>query len=124
MCDSGDGEINMHRIPLRYDDFKSTFSVKASKASHASLLEMGALGISVQGLVRQTKWHGHRTFALLDSQALLYACKKGRSGARNFCYGSRRLGAMIVVSDIQLHHLGFTPPGPTLQIRRVVECGP
>ena len=99
---------HVHRVPLRYADFKTTFSVKASTKLHASKLEMGALCLSVKAFVRQSKWHRSRTFALLDSQVLLFACRKGRSGAENFRHGSRVLASLLIAAEVQLH-TGFTP---------------
>ena len=53
---------HVHRIPLSFVDFQDTFSVKASALVHASKLEIGGLGISVQNLVRKSRWHRSRTF--------------------------------------------------------------
>ena len=82
--------------------------VKASTQLHASKLEMGALCLSLKVIARQCRWHNSRTFTLVDSQALLHACRKGRSGAENFRHGSRVLASVLIAAEIQLH-AGYTP---------------
>ena len=95
-------------MPMAYDDFVHTFSVQAKGEQHASKLEMGALCLSVKSLVRQARWHGRRTFALVDSMALMFAVRKGRSSAPNFRFGSKVLAAHLLASEVQLH-VGYTP---------------
>ena len=89
-------------------DFKVQFSVRASSRDHASKLEMGALCLMLQNLVRTRRWHRSRTFNLVDSQALMFAIRKGRSSSANFRQGARRAAAMMIAGEIHLH-LGFTP---------------
>ena len=71
-------------MPVAFDDFSHTFSFRARGKQHASKLEYGALCLSVKTIVRQARWYGHRTFCLVDSLALLYAARKGRSSALIF----------------------------------------
>ena len=103
----GDEDI-VCSVPLEMKDFKTLFSIKASGAAHANKLEMGALTILVQHLARNPRLHCSRTFCLVDSLPLLYTITKGRSGAVNFRYGSRRIAAMLIATEIQ-PHLGYTP---------------
>ena len=118
-------------MPVAFDDFSHTFSIRAKGAQHASKLEHGALCLSVKTIVRQVKWHGHRIFALVDSLALMFAVRKGRSSAPNFRFGSRVLATNLLAADLQLH-VGYTPsrfnpsdePSRGVLPTRVGRCGP
>ena len=74
-------------MPIAFTDFSHTFSIRAKGAQHASKLEYGALCLSVKTIVRQAKWHGHRTFGLVDSLALMFAVREGRSRTSGLVHG-------------------------------------
>jgi hypothetical protein len=97
-----------HRLPVPSTAFRTTFSVKCKHKFHASKLEFGALCMGLRTTARRVRWHGSRTFALVDAQAVLHAAKKGRSSAGNFWYGSRALASLLLACDIQLH-VGYVP---------------
>ena len=76
------------QIAIASTDFIQTFSARAKGAQHASKHEYGVLCLSVQAIVRQAKWHHHRTVALVDSLALMHAVRKGRSSGTVQTFGS------------------------------------
>ena len=96
------------RMPISLKEFTTTFSLKSDSGLHASKLEMGALCLSLKVIVRKRRWHNTRLFALVDSQALLHAVRKGRSGAHNFWHGTRVLASMLLACELHLH-TGYTP---------------
>ena len=101
-------EQDVCRVPLEFKDFQVQFSIRSRDREHACALEMGALTILIQNLARASRTHRVRTFCLVDSQSLRFVVLKGRSGAEHFRFGSRRIAALLIATEIQLH-LGYTP---------------
>ena len=104
----GTADGDLVRMTMATQDFKCMLSARSRRRVHASHLESGALCMGLRQVLRSGRRHRSRCFVLLDSQALIHAVRKGRSGASNFWHGSRMLASMLLACEVQLH-CGYIP---------------
>jgi hypothetical protein len=95
-------------MPIAYAAFRSRFSVQSRRGFHAARLEAGALNLGLRVVTRSARCQRQRLLVLVDSQALMYAARKGRSSGECFVMGLRGVSAHALAADLKLHY-GYTP---------------
>ena len=83
-----------HRIGVHMGQFRTILSLKAQYEAHSGALEAAGITLMLRWLLRTPAHHGTRVAALVDAQAVLAACTKGRSSAPTFKYELRRIAAL------------------------------
>ena len=95
-------------LPCCYDDFVPQICVKAKEACDAPTLEAIAVTLATRRLTRTRRNHGHKAVMLIDTQALLYALRKGRSSSGAFKVQLQKVAALNLCADISVVY-GYIP---------------
>ena len=107
--EEGQRQFGALRMPIAHSAFRSRFSVRSRRGFHAARLEAGALNLGLRVVTRSARCQRQRLLVFVDSQALMYAARKGRSSGECFVMGLRGVSAHALAADLKLHY-GYTPP--------------
>ena len=90
-------------ISLAMSDFHEVFSIKSPSMQPACKMEVDALQIMIQHLARSPGKHRSRIMGLVDATALKQAVQKGRSSSPYFRVPIRRIAALCIAGELDLH---------------------
>jgi len=97
-----------YRLPVPRSAFKPIVSCKAKYVDHPGAMEATGLVMASRWVSRVSAAHNKRRVFLLDAQAVVSACRKGRSSAGSFVRPLRRAAANFLAVGTSLW-LGYTP---------------
>ena len=89
-------------LGLTLDDFTPIISSASKRKSHAATTEVIAATLAVRRLAQRRRSHSRRAALLVDSRALLFALRKGRSSAPCFCHHMKVISSLLLAADIKL----------------------
>ena len=90
------------RLPLRMDDFKTKFSIRAKSVSHSGAMEMEAVKLALLRLCRNPRLHAHRGVMLVDAQVVGFALRKGRTSAGTLKPTACSIAAVCLAADLKM----------------------
>jgi hypothetical protein len=96
------------RLPFRKSDFTVTFSIRAKERGDAVVMEAVACEHLLRQIFRHRGWQERRIALLVDSLAVSFALRKGRSSAAGLTGPLRSMGALLLAGGAKLH-TGYIP---------------
>ena len=98
------------RIGVHMGAFSAKLSIKAQYRAHSGSLEAAGVSLLLRWLARRPHVRSLRVSALVDAQAVLGALRKGRSSAPTLRFEVRRVAALVLATNLQMHYV-YVPSG-------------
>ena len=102
---TNDTAYRRHRLGPRRKHFKTVFSIRAKHKAHINLLEVGAINLGLEWMLRSRLRHGKRVVMLVDSKVAIGGAAKGRSNSLPLLRELRRTAALTMAGSLQPYYV-------------------
>lgn len=94
-----------YHLGAEQKNFKTIFCIKAKHVAHINVLEMSALNLGLEWVLRSPRRHHKRVAFLLDSKVVIGGAAKGRSSSKPLLRELTRTAPLVMAGSLQPHYI-------------------